>query len=70
VYERDSAQVVNKEKSSIMFSPNACQQVREQVRSSLLITSEAITEKNLGLPVSVRKSKKKHLNILRRKHGV
>ena len=59
VYERASGQVINKDKSSIMFSPNTRQEERGQVRSSLLITNEASSEKYLGLPVSIGKSRSK-----------
>jgi len=59
VYERASGQVINKDKSSIMFSPNTRQEERGQVRSSLLITSEASSEKYLGLLVSIGKSRSK-----------
>ena len=59
VYERASGQVINKDKSSIMFSPNTRQEERGQVRSSLLSTSEASSEKYLGLLVSIGKSRSK-----------
>ena len=61
VYERASGQVISKDKSSVMFSPNTRQEERGQVRSSLLITSEASSEKYLGLPVSIGKSRSKAL---------
>ena len=67
VYERASGQVINKDKSSIMFSPNTRQEERGQVRSSLLITSEASSEKYLGLPVSIGKSRSKAFEYIKRK---
>lgn len=39
IYERASGQVINKDKSSIMFSPNTNQQVRDQMRSILSISA-------------------------------
>ena len=67
VYERASGQVINKDKSSIMFSPNTRQEERGQVRSSLLSTSEASSEKYLGLPVSIGKSRSKAFEYIKRK---
>ena len=67
VYERAFRQVINKDKSSIMFSPNTRQEERGQVRSSLLITSEASSEKYLGLPVSIGKSRSKAFEYIKRK---
>ena len=44
VYERASGQVINRDKSSIMFSPNTSHQVRNSVGSDLSIGFEARSE--------------------------
>ena len=51
VYERASGQVINRDKSSIMFSPNTSHQVRNSMVSGLSIGFEAWSERYLGLPL-------------------
>lgn len=58
VYEDASGQVINRDKSSILFSPNTNENIRGQVRSNLSIESETRCERYLGLPVSIGKSKR------------
>ena len=58
VYERASRQVINMDKSYIMFSPNTNQYVRTEMKACLSIDHEANGENYLGLPVSVGKSRK------------
>jgi len=41
IYERVSGQVINKDKSSILFSPNSGTQVKGQIRGILGISQEA-----------------------------
>ena len=67
VYEKASGQVINREKSSIMFSPNTGQHDRGLMRSNLSIIDEASTEKYLGLPVTIGKSRKKPFECIKRK---
>jgi hypothetical protein len=69
VYQRASGQVINKDKSYIMFSPNISQRVKIQMKSNLSIDLEARGEKYLGLPVSVGISRKRPLSTLRRNYG-
>ena len=51
LYEVCSGQMINKEKSSVMFSRNTHDSVRRNFMASLDIVSEAHNEKYLGLPV-------------------
>lgn len=67
VYERASGQVINRDKSSIMFSPNTSHQVRNSMVSDLSIGFEARSERYLGLPVSVGKSKKRSFEYIKKK---
>jgi len=67
VYEKASGQVINREKSSLMFSPNSGQYDRGLMRSNLSITVEATSEKYLGLPVTIGKSRKKPFKYIKRK---
>lgn len=60
-YELASGQMINKDKSSILFSPNTGESTKQQIRSILSINQEARNERYLGLPVSVGKSRKKNL---------
>ena len=54
-YELASGQVINKDKSSILFSPNTGDHAKQQMRLILSINQEASAERYLGLPVSVGK---------------
>jgi len=67
VYERASGQVINRNKSSILFSPNSDHQVKLQVRNILSIDQEARSEKYLGLPVTVGKSRKRTFEYIKKK---
>lgn len=49
-----SGQAISQAKSSIFFSPNTNDQVKQDVCARLNITTEALTEKYLGLPTTVR----------------
>jgi len=44
-------QTINKEKSSVMFSKNTKSLEKNQFMASLGITTEALNEKYLGLPM-------------------
>ena len=54
-YELASGQVINKDKSSILLSPNTGDHAKQQMRLILSINQEASAERYLGLPVSVGK---------------
>jgi hypothetical protein len=55
--------MINKDKSSIMFSKNMTEEVRATVLEALQICSEARNEKYLDLPIYMGKSKCKPLII-------
>jgi hypothetical protein len=59
VYERVLGQVINKDKSSILFSPNTARAVRDEMKATLSISQDKWGERYLGLPVSIGISKKK-----------
>lgn len=67
VYEGASGQVINEDKSSMLFSPNTKQEDRIGVRQVLCIMQEAKNERYLGLPVSKGKSRKKAFEYIERK---
>jgi hypothetical protein len=54
-YRRGSGQLINKQRSAVLFSANCDQDTKETVKSSLQIESEALSEKYLGLPTAVGK---------------
>ena len=56
-YEACSGQVINKEKSAILFSKNTNPGQKEEVRNSLQISSEGFKGKYLGLPAYIGKAK-------------
>jgi hypothetical protein len=53
IYEDCSGQCVNREKSSIFFSPNTSQTTRQSLKLLLGIAVEAFSERYLGLPTAV-----------------
>ena len=57
IYELCSGQMINKEKSAIMFSRNTAADKREEVMNVLGITKETMNERYFGLPVHVGKSR-------------
>ena len=57
LYEDCSGQIINKDKSSIMFSKNTSAEIKSSLMAALEINSEARNEKYLGLPVYMGKSK-------------
>jgi len=67
VYERASGQVINKDKSTIMFSPNTEQRVKDHMRTTLAILEVASSERYLGLLVSVGKSRKNTFEYIKKK---
>lgn len=52
VYERASGEMINRDKSSVFFSPNTGDQVKSEIREVLSINQIARSERYLGLPVS------------------
>jgi ribonuclease HI len=65
LYEECSGQMINKEKSSIMFSKNTGEVARERFKSALGIPVEAMNEKYLGLPVYMGRSRAKTFAYLK-----
>lgn len=63
LYEDCSGQTINKDKSSIMFSKNTPPEIKSRLMGELEIESEARSEKYLGLPVYMGRSKVQHLLI-------
>jgi hypothetical protein len=53
VYEDCSGQCVNREKSSIYFSPNTTKSIKQTLKTFLGISVEAFSERYLGLPTAV-----------------
>ena len=50
-----------------MFSPNTSQEIRSEIKSCLSIVSEARSERYLGLPISIGKSKKAVFEYIKKK---
>ena len=67
VYEKASGQMVNRDKSAVLFSPNTSSIDKAEVRQALNIAQEAKNEKYLGLPVSIGKSRKKAFEYIKKK---
>jgi hypothetical protein len=51
--------MINKDKSSILFSPNTSSTTRQQIKAIMSINQEAKNDRYLGLRVSVGKAKKR-----------
>lgn len=67
VYESASGQVINRDKSSVLFSPNTNPDDRHEMRQILNIQSEAKSERYLGLPVSIGKLRKKAFEYIKKR---
>ena len=52
-YGRGSGQLVNRDKSSVFFSRNCTDGMKNEVRETLAIENEALAEKYLGLPTTL-----------------
>jgi hypothetical protein len=59
IYERCSGQMINRQKSAVLFSANTQQQQREEVIQTLGVHKETLNERYLGLPAHVGNSRKK-----------
>jgi hypothetical protein len=65
LYEACSGQMINKEKSSILFSKNTRPQDRTQFMEILDLSQEAMNARYLGLPVYLGNSKTKLFGYLK-----
>ena len=65
LYENCSGQTINFDKSAVMFSHNTPRECRTRVLRALNITSIAWSEKYLGLPVYVGRSRAKTFEYLK-----
>jgi hypothetical protein len=66
-YEACSGQMVNKEKSTILFSKNTKNRCKDEMKGILNISAEGLSRKYLGLPTYVGKSKAKIFEYLKEK---
>jgi hypothetical protein len=67
VYEECSGQVINREKSSVMFSSNTPGRIKEAIMQRLGLGLETKGGKYLGLPLYVGRSKAKCFEYLKEK---
>jgi len=65
LYENCSGQLVNKDKSSVMFSKNTSEEIKSAFMLSLDLAAETLNEKYLGLPVFIGNSKVKTFSYLK-----
>jgi hypothetical protein len=56
IYSKGSGQQVNCDKSTVYFSKNCLDEVKEVVRQELNIDTEALSDKYLGLPTALGRS--------------
>jgi hypothetical protein len=67
LYEACSGQKINKDKSSVLFSKNVKMQERGQVKQILQLSSDAKTDRYLGLPIHIGRSKNKAFGYIKDK---
>jgi hypothetical protein len=67
VYERASGQMINRDKSVVLFNPNTASVDKDEVRQAFNIVQEAKSKRYLGLPVSIGKSRKKAFEYIKKK---
>lgn len=65
IYEECSGQVINKDKSAVMFSPNTSSLEKRAVMAALNMQRETTNERYLGLPVFVGRSRTKIFSYLK-----
>jgi hypothetical protein len=58
-YEMSSGQKINREKTSLFFSPNTKENIQAEITNLLGASSTSTTKKYLGLPIFIGKSKNK-----------
>ena len=63
--EECSGQIINKEKSSVLFSKNCGESITEEFLTALDLSDEAKSDKYLGLPVYMGRSKAKMFTYLK-----
>jgi hypothetical protein len=59
--------MINREKSAVLFSPNIAPVDKDDVRQALNIVQEAKSERYMGLPVAIGKSRKKAFEYIKKK---
>jgi hypothetical protein len=64
LYEGASGQMINKEKSAVMFSKGTSNAAKRRFLSVLEISAEAYNERYLGLPIYLGRSKSKAFGFL------
>jgi hypothetical protein len=69
-YELSSGQKVNLQNSSIYFGPGCRPELKTELENSIGISCEALSERYLGLPTVVGRSKNGVSNISRRDLGI
>ena len=65
LYEDASGQMINKEKSAVMFSKGTSQRAKRNFQRILQIRDEAFNERYLGLPIFLGRSKAKAFEYLK-----
>jgi hypothetical protein len=65
LYEECSSQIINKEKSSVLFSKNCGEATKEEFLTALDLSHEAKSDRYLGLPVYMGQSKAKMFTYLK-----
>jgi hypothetical protein len=65
LYENCSGQIINKDKSSVLFSTNCGEERRAQFMSELNLTQQARSDRYLGLPIFISRSRKKRFIYLK-----
>jgi hypothetical protein len=66
-YEKCSGQMINRDKSSVLFSKNTKEQNKNRVKAILSFNKEGHSGRYLGLPVYIGKSKVKTFAYLKEK---
>ena len=65
LYEKASGQMLNVAKLKVFFSPNAADESKEEIMSTLGVQTLIPNDKYLGLPFLIGKSKRQILSYLK-----